>query len=129
MKKVLRCRKTGTEVEMRCMTKKVRQHLNPASVSFDDFFYESNEPVASAASRIHTPDEPPRRLPGSRSVSFDSILTIFYYKPNEPVFPINNPFSRVHTPDEPLPRLHRGRRFGSYNNWRAHLYIPDLSTV
>ena len=71
-----------------------------------------------------TRDEPLRRC-----VTFDPIPTIFYYQADEPVFPINNSFSRANTPNEQLPRLHRGRRFGSYNNRRAHLYIPNLSTV
>ena len=88
------------------------------------FFDESNESVASASSTINTGDEPLRRC-----VTFDPIPTIFYYQADEPVFPINNSFSRANTPNEQLPRLHRGRRFGSYNNRRAHLYIPNLSTV
>ena len=34
MKKVLRCRRTGTGVEMNCMTKKVRQKHNLAAEVF-----------------------------------------------------------------------------------------------
>ena len=56
----------------------------------------------------------------SRSVSIDDIPTYFYYHPNELAA------SRLRTPDEPPPRFPRDRRFGSYNNRRAHLYTPDI---
>ena len=91
----------GSEDEMYDKESSITAQIGSRSVSFDE---------------VRTPPG----LPGSRSVSFDDIPIYYYYKENEPTT------SRIHTPDEPLARLPQDQRLGSYNNQRAHLYIPDI---